>query len=146
MSQTEEQSYYGKGWQFPPVFNKLEKGVVMVSDEEDIKQSLEILLSTKPGERVMQPNFGCNLELMLFEPITASLITYMKDLIRKAILFYEARIDVNTIDLNVENIEAGLILIEVDYTIRSTNSRFNFVYPFYLEEGIDPNIVLRSSD
>lgn len=135
MSQGSDASYLGKGWSFPPVFDKQKKQVSMVVNEEDIKQSLEILLSTRPGERVMQPGFGCNLDIILFEPITTTLITYIKDLIKKAILFYEARIDVNEIKIEVENINAGLILIGIDYTIRSTNSRFNFVYPFYLKEG-----------
>ncbi|WP_271782136.1 GPW/gp25 family protein [Aquimarina algiphila] len=145
MDKDTEQSYLGKGWSFPPVFDRHRREVNMVMDEKDIEQSLNILLSTRPGERVMQPSFGCNLDIMLFEPITTSLITFVKDLIKKSILFYEARIDANKIEINVENIESGLILIEIDYTIRSTNSRFNFVYPFYTEEGVNQGIILRNS-
>ncbi|EZH71838.1 hypothetical protein ATO12_05520 [Aquimarina atlantica] len=145
MKKDAEQSYLGKGWSFPPIFDKLRKQVDMVVNEKDIEQSLNILLSTRPGERIMQPSFGCNLDIMLFEPITTTLITFVKGLIKKSILFYEARIDANRIEVNTENINSGLILIEIDYTIRSTNSRFNFVYPFYTDEGIDQDIILRNS-
>jgi phage baseplate assembly protein W len=139
MNKNDDTSYLGRGWSFPPFFDKVKRQTGMVVCEEDIKQSLEILLSTRPGERVMQPGFGCNLDIMLFEPITTTLITYIKDLVRKAILFYEARIDVNEIKIDIENALKGLVLIEVDYIIRSTNSRFNFVYPFYLEEATNIN-------
>jgi phage baseplate assembly protein W len=135
MNKRDDISYLGRGWGFPPSFDKIERQTGMVVSEEDIKQSLEILLSTRPGERVMQPGYGCNLDVMLFEPITTTLITYVKDLVRKSILFYEARIDVNNVKIDIENVLKGLVLIEVDYTLRSTNSRFNFVYPFYLEEA-----------
>lgn len=135
MTVDQEGLYLGKGWSFPTSFKLLTKQVDMVVGEEDIEQSLELLLGTRPGERVMQPAYGCNLDIMLFEPITITLITYIKDLVRKAILFYEARIDVKTIDIHTEKVNEGVILIEVNYILRSTNSRFNFVYPFYLEEA-----------
>ncbi|TSE10411.1 MULTISPECIES: GPW/gp25 family protein [Aquimarina] len=137
MDQNNEQSYLGKGWSFPPSFDQNKKEVDIVLGVKDIEQSLQILLSTRPGERLLRPSFGCNLDIMLFEPVTTTLITLVRDMVRKAILFYEARIDVNEIDINTENLNAGIILIDIDYTIRSTNSRFNFVYPFYLEEAID---------
>lgn len=135
MTIDQEGLYLGKGWSFPTSFKPLTKQVDMVVSEEDIEQSLELLLGTRPGERIMQPAYGCNLDIMLFEPITITLITYIKDLVRKAILFYEARIDVLAIDISTEKVNEGVILIEVNYILRSTNSRFNFVYPFYLNEA-----------
>ncbi len=137
MDQNNEQLYLGKGWSFPPSFDQNKKEVDMVPGVTDIEQSLQIILSTRPGERLLQPSFGCNLDIMLFEPVTATLITLVRDMVRKAILFYEARIDTNEIDINTENLNVGIILIDIEYTVRSTNSRFNFVYPFYLEEAID---------
>lgn len=143
MGQLDDKAYLGKGWSFPPSFAKAPKIVEMVASQEDIEQSLEILLSTRPGERVMQPLYGCNLDIMLFEPLTTTLITFMKDLIKRSILFYEARIDVERIEINDSNLLEGFILIEIDYRVRSTNSRFNFVYPFYLNEGVDQNTIRR---
>lgn len=107
----------------------------MVSDEEDIEQSLKILLSTRHGERIMQPEYGCNLDVLLFEPVTTSLITFVKDLIEKAVLYHEPRIDLKRTDIKTDRIMEGLLLIELDYVIRSTNSRYNLVYPFYLNEA-----------
>jgi hypothetical protein len=109
----------------------------MLSDEADIKSSLEILLSTRQGERVMLPGYGCNLDEMIFEPLTTTFKTYIKDLINTAILYYEPRISVNNIDLDDTGELEGRIIISIDYTVRSTNSRFNFVYPFYKNEATE---------
>ena len=129
-------AYLGTGWGFPPTFNKATKSVKLVSAEEDICESLYILLSTSLGERVMQPNYGCNLQELLFEPLSPTVASNIKELIRTAILYHEPRIRLNRLDLNLDRQVQGVVNIAVDYTIISTNSRFNFVYPFYLQEGI----------
>jgi|SRR5215213_1326523 len=131
----ENKSFLGTGWAFPPTFLKKPCQVVMVSDEEDIRQSLQILLSTRHGERVMQPEYGCNLDVLLFEPISTSLISFVKDLIEKAILYHEPRIELRKIDISIAEVLQGLLLIELEYVVRTTNSRYNLVYPFYLKEG-----------
>jgi phage baseplate assembly protein W len=128
-------SFLGRGWGFPPEFNKLTKAVNMLEDEADIKSSLEILLSTRLGERVMVPNYGCNLDELLFKPLTLTLKTFVIDLIKTAILYYEPRIELNKIDIDPTNELEGELLINIDYTVRATNSRKNMVYPFYKEEG-----------
>lgn len=125
--------FLGTGWSFPPTFNQNTARVEMVSDELDIAQSLEIILSTYPAERVMQPNFGCDLRQFLFEELSQSLITGIRGMITDAILYHEPRINLNTVDIN-ESQEAGLLLISITYTVRTTNSRFNLVYPFYINE------------
>ncbi len=130
-------SFLGTGWAFPPQFDQQAASVSMISDEEDIRSSLEILLSTRPGERVMQPRYGCNLDELLFEPLTTTFKTYMKDLIATAILYFEPRIAVNKIDMDETNELDGKVIISIEYTIRSTNSRFNFVYPYYKTEGTE---------
>lgn len=127
-------AYLGKGWSFPPTFIP-NSGVTLVSAEEDICQSLQILLSTSLGERVLQPTYGCNLTELMFEPLSPTVTSNIKELVRMAILYHEPRIRLNNLDLTMPPEELGLVLITVDYTIRSTNSRFSFVYPFYLEEG-----------
>ncbi len=107
----------------------------MVSDEVDIEQSLKILLSTRHGERIMHPEYGCNLDVLLFESINTSLISFVKDLIEKAVLYNEPRIDLKKIDIVTAQVLEGVLLIELEYVIRSTNSRYNLVYPFYLKEA-----------
>lgn len=128
-------SFLGTGWSFPPSFNAQSGAVALVSDEADIQQSLQILLSTRKGERVMEPDYGCNLDEMVFEPITTTFKTYIAEMIRTAILYYEARIDLQSVVVDDSNQLSGVILIVVSYTVRTTNSRYNYVYPFYLNEG-----------
>jgi len=129
-----QRSFLGTGWGFPPSFSRSSGGVEMTSDEADIRDSLTILLSTRVGERVMQPNYGCNLDRLLFEPLDTGLQTYLQDLIRTAILYFEPRIILERLRLTLHQNE-GRVDIELEYLIAATNTRRNFVYPFYLAEG-----------
>lgn len=132
-----DKQFLGTGWSFPPRFNKGTNGVTvaMVSYEEDIGESLHILLGTSPGERVMYPEYGCGLKKMVFEKIDQSTITALKDTITRAVLFFEPRIDLEGIDIDSSQLFDGYLLLTLNYTIRETNSRSNIVYPFYLNEG-----------
>ena len=133
-------SFLGTGWGFPPEFSNMSNQVGMLSNEDDIQSSLQILLATTQGERVLRPDYGCNLDELIFESLTATFKTYIKDLIATAILYYESRIDVNKIELNDTGEIEGRILISIDYTIRSTNSRYNLVYPFYINQATEIKI------
>lgn len=133
----QSKAYLGTGWGFPPTFNNKSATVELLSGVEDIESSLHIILSTKPGERVMEPNFGCNLENLLFESLTTSLKTYMVDIIKTAILYFEPRIILNKVELSESEELDGVVLITLTYTVRTTNTRFNFVYPFYKNEGTE---------
>jgi phage baseplate assembly protein W len=130
-----DRSFLGRGWSFPPEFSRQSRQVKMVSQEEDIRQSLVILFSTSPGERIMQPAYGCGLNAMVFENLNESTATEIKDIIERAVLFFEPRIILNRVELNDSEIYNGLLKIQLEYTIRSTNSRSNMVYPFYFREG-----------
>jgi uncharacterized protein len=132
--------FLGRGWSFPPTFSKTLNAVEMLEQEADISSSLEILLTTAPGERVMLPDFGCNLEELVFENLDTTLKTLMAHKIEAAVLYHESRIDVEKVKLDTSRENEGVILIEVIYRVRSTNSRFNFVFPFYKEEGTDINL------
>jgi len=132
-------SFLGTGWSFPPAFDPESNAVEMTSDELDIQLSLQILLSTRKGERIMLPDYGCNLDEMVFEPMTTTFKTYISDMIKTAILFYEARIDLNGVTVDDSRETEGIILLILDYTVRTTNSRFNYVYPYYKIEGTEIN-------
>lgn len=132
-----DRNFIGKGWGFPPQFDINSKSVVMAEDIEDIQQSLQILLSTAVGERVMNMAYGCNLDAFVFETLDTSTITYLKSKIETSILFYESRIEVKGIDISVLDSFEGLVLIEIDYIVSLTNTRFNFVFPFYRQEGTE---------
>ncbi len=128
-------SFLGRGWAFPPQFNKNSNEVEMVDQDIDIRQSLLILLSTDPGERIMNPTFGCSIRSLVFETIDESLKTMIKEAIRKAIVFFEPRIDIESIKIITDKQHLGFIAIQIEYTIRMTNTRSNMVYPFYFKEG-----------
>ncbi len=136
MRDDKKNSFLGTGWAFPPSFSKGPQSVVMVSDEDDIRQSLEILLTTSVGERFLRPEYGCDLRRYLFEPLDEGLVAYIRDLVGNAILYHEPRIKLTNLALTPQNDE-GILLIELEYVIRTTNSRQNFVFPFYKDEGTD---------
>lgn len=133
--ETNDKAFLGTGWAFPPTFDRKSGTVEMVSAEVDICQSLQILLSTSLGERVMQPTYGCNLEDYVFEPLNSAIASSIREQIRTAILYHEPRILLNSLDLSLDQQLEGRVNLTVDYTILNTNSRFNIVYPFYLNEG-----------
>ena len=132
-------SFLGRGWGFPPEFSKSTKSVLLTEEEEDIEKSLEILLSTRLGERIMVPEYGCNLDELLFKPLNLTLKTFVADLIKTAILYHESRIDVEKISIDQSTENDGILLITIDYLVRITNSRKNMVYPFYKNEGSETN-------
>lgn len=133
-------SFLGRGWSFPPTFQPDTPGVEMLAEEADIVSSLEILMTTAPGERVMQPEYGCDMEELLFETLDTTTKTLVADKVENAILYFEPRIDVEKVNLDDSREWEGVILIEIVYRVRTTNSRFNFVFPFYKNEGTDLNL------
>jgi phage baseplate assembly protein W len=132
--------FLGRGWSFPPAFVRDRAAVVMLEEEADIVSSLEILLTTTPGERILQPLYGCNLSELLFESLDTRMKTLIADKVESAILYHEARITLEDVNLDDSFEIEGIVLIKVVYQVKSTNSRFNFVYPFYKLEGTDINL------
>jgi len=143
VSKTDDNNdFLGTGWSFPPSFQVHNREVELVSYEQDIKESLHILLSTSPGERVMHPAFGSDLQKMVFETITESQITKIQDSVERSILFFEPRISLEKVEVEIDtdvaeqdSIYQGVLNINIEYTIRKTNTRSNIVYPFYFIEG-----------
>jgi len=129
------EAFLGKGWSFPPEFFASGAEVEMVSDEEDIQQSLYILFGTSLNERVMFSSYGCELSRYLFEEIDNALVNSLTGIIEDAILSYEPRITANAVNVGQSSDEAGLLLISIQYTVNATNNRYNMVYPFYITEA-----------
>jgi phage baseplate assembly protein W len=139
MSNNVDASFLGQGWSFPPTFSQNGRDMMRVSGQEDIQQSLLILLNTAQGERIMREDFGCDLQGFMFEEISQSLINSITQLITDAVLYYEPRIKLNAVRVDESEQAFGVLLITLDYTVKNTNSRFNFVYPFYLNEANSAN-------
>lgn len=134
---TNDAGFLGQGWAFPPGFSIEDNTAILVNGEEDIRQSLLILFSTQLGERVMQPDFGCNLETTVFEKADKTTVTYIRDMLETAILYHEPRIKLIGIDAVDESSNEGRINFDIQYLIRATNTRSNMVYPHYLTEATD---------
>lgn len=130
------EDFLGRGWSFPPVL--AENGVNMSAYEEDIEESLRVLLSTSPGERVNRYDYGCPLHKYVFEPITMETTIRMRNDITRAIILFEPRITLEDVSFE-EKPSDGVLLIRLTYTIIRTNNRNNMVYPFYLNEGTGLN-------
>jgi phage baseplate assembly protein W len=122
-------AFLGTGWGFPPSFSG--GGVRMSEDEQDIHESLRILFGTIEGERFLVPAYGLDMHPLMFEPVSTTLRTLVADRARIQILVYEPRIKVISLQVDSPDPEAGVLALTLEYEVRSTNSRFNLVYPFY---------------
>jgi uncharacterized protein len=135
----QQSDFLGVGWSFPPSFTPGPQPLAMTQREEDIDRSLQILLTTLAGERVMEPKYGCDLEPYLFDSMDTTTQTEIVDKVKTAILYFEPRIDAKVVRLNTDRLPEGLVLVEVEYVVRTTNSRLNFVFPYYQNEGTELN-------
>lgn len=131
----EQRSFLGRGWAFPPSFDRISMSVNMVSELEDIIQSMRIILGTIPGERVMQPTFGCQLRRMVFERVDTAFINELNDIIRMALLSFEPRVKFLAAEVLEENTLEGKVVVDISFSVIITNTRHNIVYPFYFLEG-----------
>jgi phage baseplate assembly protein W len=133
-STVENREFLGVGWRFPLQVTPNGR-IAQARFEQRIEESIVLILSTAPGERVMLPEFGCGMHDLVFEPNDSRTIALVVHLVRQALTRFEARIDV--LDVHAENtLEApNLLLIRVNYRIRATNAIGNLVYPFYIREG-----------
>lgn len=126
-------AFLGTGWDFPVGLND-SGDVAMVSREEDIRQAIQLILETEPGERVMRPEFGAGLGRLVFEPLTTTSMALARHRVQEALITWEPRIDNITVTVSAEP-PAGRLDIDIRYRVRSTNTYYNLVYPFYLQEG-----------
>ena len=131
--------FLGRGWSFPPTFSERGEHVAMVANEDDIQQSLALLFATRRGERLMQESYGAALQEWLYAEVDPELLSSMSLAIEEAVLLHEPRIELIDLDISVHPQIDGAVLIRLDYQIPATNSRFNMVFPFYLQEATAVN-------
>jgi hypothetical protein len=130
-----EAAFLGTGWSFPPTFTRSGHTVVTATGVEDVRQSLWVLFSTVPGERVMLPTYGCSLWRMVFRGITTTATTEIAGAVSQAVIEWEPRVDLEGVQVTADPSQEGLVSITVSFVVRATNTRDNLVYPFYLTEG-----------
>lgn len=128
-----DQDFLGTGWRFPIGTAEGTDQIAMAAQNDSIRQSIWTILGTSPGERVMRPDFGCGINDLVFDVNDAGLAGQVGSAVREALAVWEPRIDVLDVNAFPDQTNPNLLLIEISYQVRSNNSRFNLVYPFYLE-------------
>lgn len=134
-----DRSFLGIGWNFPPTFRREWYGVEMLVEEDDVRSSMQIILTTITGERVMLPTFGANLHPYVFDTMNVQDIALIEKIVKEALVFHEPRIIVDGI-ITTPDQASGVLLIDISYTIITTNTRYNYVFPFYIHEATNIEI------
>ena len=121
--------FIGHGWAFPAAINR-NGSVRLVTGTEEVDAAIRMILSTVPGERVMRPDFGCNMWQMLFAPLTSGTLGLIEQYVRESLERWEPRIELEGVQARGEQ-ETGTVHITVAYRVKSTNDVRNLVFPFY---------------
>jgi phage baseplate assembly protein W len=128
-------NFLGSGWKYP-VRAGIEGKIAISKYETDIEEAILIILGTAKGERVMRPDFGCGIHDFVFAPINTATLNLVENSVREALTLWEPRIELVNVKISTEKVSEGKLLVSIDYRVRSTNNRFNLVYPFYIKEGV----------
>lgn len=123
--------FLGKGWKFPVEIDE-RAGIALSQYEEKIRESVLIILRTAKGERVMRSDFGCGIHDFVFSTLNTSTLTLIQSSVKEALVLWEPRIEVLSVEILKERLNEGVLLISIDYRVLKTNTEFNLVYPFYL--------------
>jgi uncharacterized protein len=129
-----KKAFLGSGLAFPPLPDS-RGALAMVSHEEDVRQSIQIILATNPGERVMRPEFGAGLRDFVFEPADLSTMHRLQKRVYESLIDWEPRISVEKVEVTLDPSTKSTLYINIRYLVRGTNTVANLVYPFYLQEG-----------
>jgi uncharacterized protein len=128
------EQFLGKGWAFPVQLNT-DREVLLLSDEEKIAEAIQIILCTAPGERLMHPDFGCGIHDYVFAPNNVRTAGLIRFHVEDALNRWEPRINLEEVQVQPDPGDPAVILVSITYRVKSTDSRYNMVYPFYLERG-----------
>jgi len=134
----DRKDFLGRGWAMPVELDPRTGLVASVAYEEDIRQSILIILETAPGERVMRPNFGCGIHELVFSAVDSTAIQRVRSVVDEALRRCEARIEVLNINVDEAATIDGQLIVEIEYRVRKTNQLGNLVFPFYFREGGRP--------
>jgi len=135
--ETAQKAFLGVGWSFPPC-TASDGATAVAKYEQDVDQAIRIILGTDQGERLMRPDFGAGLRSFVFGPLSQTTIQRVQTRVEESLVRWEPRIDVLSVVVTIATPERNKLLIAVTYRVRSTNTRNNLVYDFYLDEGAAP--------
>jgi uncharacterized protein len=128
------EEFIGRGWAFP-LRTDATGGIAMVSREREIEEAIRLILGTSPGERPMRPEFGCRIHEFVFASADGATASLVAGEVRRALGRWEPRIDVEDVTVSFDASDAGVLYIDIRYSIRATNDRRNLVFPFYVIPG-----------
>lgn len=131
-----EKAFLGTGWHFPLRVDAQTGRIMTASQEEDIEQSIRIILSTRLGERVMQPEFGCEIHKFVFANIMDDEIAEIRRCVIEAMRRWEPRIINVEVVPDISELSEGRLILRLHYIVRSTNTPYNLVFPYYIQEGL----------
>lgn len=128
--------FLGQGWKFPPQVDATTGRIQTVSYEEDIAEAIRIILFTRKGERAMRPEFGSTIYNYLFSAMDYTTVKRMERELTEAIIRWEPRVVEPEVSVDTRDLDTGLVRVEVQYIVRTTNNPYNLVFPYYINEGI----------
>lgn len=131
----DRKEFLGRGWASPVALDARTGKVATAQYEEDIRQSIRIILETAPGERVMRPNFGCGIHELVFTALDSTTQQLIRSSVEESLRRCEARIEVLGVVVEEKAATEGQLLVEIEYRVRKTNQIGNLVFPFYFREG-----------
>ena len=127
--------FLGVGWQYPVELDADKQRFAMAEYEESVRQSILIILNTAKGERVMRPDFGCDIHELVFAPNNAATHGLAQSHVEEALLLWEPRIKVLDVAAHPAGGQGEVLNINIEYMVLTTDNRYNLVYPFYLDRG-----------
>lgn len=130
-----ENNFLGSGWSFPVTFSAGNHQLNMTAYEDNINDSIDIILQTNTGERCMEPQFGSGLQQFFFRKMDETLKGEIKDAVKTSLLQNEPRITVTDVIVSFTDIANGVVEIAINYVYNQVNTRHNYVFPFHLNEG-----------
>lgn len=125
------QDHIGRGWAFPLRVDA-RGGIALLEGAEDIDASIRMILSTAPGERLMRPDFGCQIWDLVFSPLEPNTFGMMDYAVRRALVQWEPRVELVDVVVKPSPVEDGQVEILISYRVKATNDMRNLVYPFYV--------------
>jgi phage baseplate assembly protein W len=131
----QKNNYLGSGWSFPVTFSAGNYELNLTSYESNINDSIDIILQTRVGERILESRFGSGLQQFIFRKMDESLKGEIADVVKMSLLHNEPRISVKEVDVDYPDVRNGLITIAITYVYNQTNTRHNYVFPFHVKEG-----------
>jgi phage baseplate assembly protein W len=135
LNNDDQKAWLGRGWAYPVLPDSRTGDVAVAQYEDDIRQSIRIILGTARGERVMRADFGCGIHDLVFDSPDTAMVTRIETTVRESISRYEARVEVLEVSVDTSQFLRGQLIVQLEYRVRKTNQRDNLVYPFYFREG-----------